>query len=565
MPVLVRVIVSGSEPLELPLSSIRSWRHLTDKLKLEPGDVLMDTGRRPVTEMEFSKWKTKVEEKESVSLLVNRSDTDGVEDFQEMFEPRQQVKAIDSLISEIDYKTVFSELIENALEAARAVQEPQVTVTIDSKAKRIVVQDNGYGMDEHTLKRAVSVGDPKNRSNQQTLCDPLQHDPARRGWQSAEFGRYGIGLICAFKFGEESKGTVLTIESKSKSAEGMNCARLDWGKMISTNAFECAITRPPASEDLRDQGTRVIIDGVDQHFFAEWQRSGALWRRELAAKYWLYLVKPAIWGSALHLDPTDNPHPVSITMDDTKTLGTTEPAARIELGRVPGNPVAAVMAAHLETLHKATAGLSDKRKNQVELHRWLQLQVADHRQHKAMVHVLLYYFPVQNGKHTTELLQDYSFKSEGVPLTLQTFWQELKFQDEMLDGKGWFPALDPKALNLTAKERRFMDRVRGFMFVDTAFEPTSHKSRLANKDLYEELKRGTSNEMRVALRNLGKDFRAQLMEWHKKYDRETEFIGPFEPIRKSDGNYSVYRWLRILHTVEAVSYTHLTLPTKRIV
>ena len=52
---------------------------------------------------------------------------------------------------------------------------------------------------------------------------------------------------------------------------------------------------------------------------------------------------------------------------------------------------------------------------------------------------------------------------------------------------------EAKEQRLTAKEKQLFGRVRGFLFLDSVFEPTSHKSKLARTgegDLFEELLRG---------------------------------------------------------------------------
>ena len=307
------------------------------------------------------------------------------------------------MVAEIDYLTAFSELIENALEAlSTGSGEKKVEVVVEPSNRRIVLKDNGIGMDENNIKRAVHVGAPKKREVSQV---PLILDPQSREWLSAQFGRYGIGLICAFKFGDQEQKLRLTIQSKKATSEGMNQAVLDYAEMLECNVFELKIQRPPANPELGEQGTILIIENVDECFFTRWHEKREEWARQLASKYWLYLMHSDAWKDGLYIKNQIQTPPVQIIIDDTKSPGG---GRRRDLTEQRPNCVESVISAHLEAIARLKQDHNMPASSTNKLHKWFNTTISDENKRKASIHILLYYFPVHGGEHMSQLLVDYS-------------------------------------------------------------------------------------------------------------------------------------------------------------
>ena len=79
---------------------------------------------------------------------------------------------------------------ENSIEAVSA-HDGVIELVIDPNHRRVIVKDNGKGMREETLKRAVHVGAPKKR---ELTVKPEVNKAADRKWQSADFGRSVVGV-----------------------------------------------------------------------------------------------------------------------------------------------------------------------------------------------------------------------------------------------------------------------------------------------------------------------------------------------------------------------------------
>jgi Histidine kinase-, DNA gyrase B-, and HSP90-like ATPase len=145
-------------------------------------------------------------------------------------------ETVTEFVSRIGYQLpiALADLIDNAIDAG-ATRVHVGLILQDDRPAAIAIADNGCGMHEDELERAVS----------------LEKDPAKQ--QGKSLGRYGAGLKAA----SFSLGRVLTIATKKRGGPCLG-ARLDSGAYKSD--YQYGVLSEPASALIleADWGTRRL-------------------------------------------------------------------------------------------------------------------------------------------------------------------------------------------------------------------------------------------------------------------------------------------------------------------
>ncbi|MBP5674719.1 ATP-binding protein [Candidatus Saccharibacteria bacterium] len=141
-------------------------------------------------------------------------------------------------------KDAVADLIDNSIDA----QAKNVWVTVNDDLNSIFIADDGSGMDENTLVKALTIGGKKD------------HDT------ESELGKYGFGLIA----GSLSMGKKITIITKNNGK--YRTAVFDYDKVCEEDVFHADFYDSTATQinsfDYRtehaESGTVLIIDDCDK-------------------------------------------------------------------------------------------------------------------------------------------------------------------------------------------------------------------------------------------------------------------------------------------------------------
>jgi hypothetical protein len=156
-------------------------------------------------------------------------------------------------------ETAIADLVDNSLDARASKIE--IRFEYNESNSYIMIKDNGHGMDENTLQRAMSIGSKDPRVN--------------RG--KGELGRFGMGL----KTASFSMGRRLSVLTQKDGQQYQRCWDLDYVSEI--NEWELFQFIPPEvrakmGEMKGNSGTVVLIDKLDR-FVKSNNRSNVTERR----------------------------------------------------------------------------------------------------------------------------------------------------------------------------------------------------------------------------------------------------------------------------------------------
>jgi hypothetical protein len=136
-----------------------------------------------------------------------------------------------------DFSTALADVVDNSI--AAGATKIDVRVVFEGAASRVVIVDDGHGMDESQLEEALRFG-------------------SRREYSSSDLGKFGLGL----KTASLSQGRRLTVISRSERgvAHGLT---LDLDHVESTDRWEVIVRSPddlPAGfTDLLPSGSGTVV------------------------------------------------------------------------------------------------------------------------------------------------------------------------------------------------------------------------------------------------------------------------------------------------------------------
>ena len=329
--------------------------------------------------------------------------------------------------------------------------------------------------------------------------------------------------------------------SKKSGSEFVHILRQNYAEMVKQDKLMHDHERrlPTEQEKERGQFTNVVISGVEQAFFEDFQLQRETYLTRFAEKYCFYL-----YGfDAVHGSRNDfailNSTPVEMKVDGAvlNTLDATQ------------NDVLAVLQAAKQHDVPYWSGKIRLCQDRIE----------------TTAQVLLYYFPSTDGEetmpipaaaalrhrksehaaeeHTEQPVGSHGAVShstgstiaprgEGVPLGerrcgLLTFWQDLFLDQELISSEhlNRLPWMRAPSKAKSAVPLRCYDRVKGFLFLDDAFKPTSHKTMIAPKDhAFGLLVRG-GDSLADKYKSLGEELGRSLLQWHESHDDEEKYEG----------------------------------------
>lgn len=196
-----------------------------------------------------------------------------------------------------DFSTALADVVDNSIAAGAA--NVAVRVVFEGAASRVVVVDDGHGMDEAQLEEALRFG-------------------SRREYSSSDLGKFGLGL----KTASLSQGRRLTVLSRPQGGP-VHGLTLDLDHVERTDRWEVIVRSP---DDLPAEliemlpsgsGTMVLWENLDRVLSyanpdGEWARRRLQGLAESAHDY-LAMVFHRFLGSPRQ------PGPVKVTVNRTVT------------------------------------------------------------------------------------------------------------------------------------------------------------------------------------------------------------------------------------------------------
>ena len=234
---------------------------------------------------------------------------------------------IDSHTSEVTYIVGISEILDNAIEAAFSsptAVDRSIHVRLNRKNRSLEFFDNGVGMNMEQMRAARELGTSR-RATYDYKAPPSQD------FLNGRIGKYGIGKMAAFAFGEGGKGATITISSKTQESLEVVETVQDQKLIEEVDRLVFKLTsRPPTeieAESFGSHWTLLRIDNVSKHFFDTWKARRTEFLSKLAEKYAFYIHGPGLLPDKARasmgleqVNPANNMH-INIDGQELSELG----------------------------------------------------------------------------------------------------------------------------------------------------------------------------------------------------------------------------------------------------